>query len=706
VQLEIASSNQALGRFREAESVLRRLTKRDSSNATAYVSLSYLMIDLDRLEEAETALGSALAGEPKSPKVMVALGQLARRKGRRDAALHCFRAAVAFEPDNPELTLLLAAELREQGDVDGAIKLTQPLANDDNGGAEAWIQLGLTYRAKSDRDMAVRAFRTAASKWPMRAQALVELAHESWAAGDPKQAAQFLQRALARGGSDAGALVTAAEHALEAQNSRKALEFARHAMTVHPGQLGPYLVGARAAADLLDRDEALQLLDRARAMLGDRPEIIATHIHILCKFKEYRMAQSVLGRAGAAGTTNFALWLEGASLAVAVGNFACVEQALNSAPEQSSKECARVHALRAMLAEVRCEYAAAIAGYRDALALDPTFVDCHRNIARLCLLTADSEGARRHLRAAFERNRASRIAGGRSTNISQDHTGQLIDELTIDVSVSENLKHIAAMRPELRIEPLRQLIRDDPDQTFPAILLLVALRQSDMRSMGAARPAAKAERRIPKRIVQFWHDQTAPIDIATLMETWRARHVDYRYECHNDSSAMDYLRGRVSSDVQRAFARAREPAQRADIFRLASLAVDGGVYIAADDRCLDTIDSLIPASADFVGYVENYSTIAGNFIGAVPGHPVIVRALQLAVDAVNRGDHDIRWLATGPGAVTRAFAQIAAGTEREDLLGKSVLHGWWDVQHAIGIHCPAAYKATGAFHQDCPTPVS
>ena len=39
---------------------------------------------------------------------------------------------------------------------------------------------------------------------------------------------------------------------------------------------------------------------------------------------------------------------------------------------------------------------------------------------------------------------------------------------------------------------------------------------------------------------------------------------------------------------------------------------------------------------------------------------MIARALDLATAAMNRGDNDIPWLATGPGLITRAFAQVLA----------------------------------------------
>ena len=185
-----------------------------------------------------------------------------------------------------------------------------------------------------------------------------------------------------------------------------------------------------------------------------------------------------------------------------------------------------------------------------------------------------------------------------------------------------------------------------------------------------------------------------PRDIGELSDSWRTNHHDYTHILFNDVSADTFLAANYPAEICSAFRRAHQPAQRADIFRSAYLALEGGYYIDVDDLCLTRLDIFVPAYADLVVYQENYATIANNFIGAIPHHPVIVRALKLAVEAVNRGDHDIVWLSTGPGLLTRTFAQIASETLWDDYLSKAVLLELWETQRYIGLHCPTAYKNT------------
>jgi mannosyltransferase OCH1-like enzyme len=192
--------------------------------------------------------------------------------------------------------------------------------------------------------------------------------------------------------------------------------------------------------------------------------------------------------------------------------------------------------------------------------------------------------------------------------------------------------------------------------------------------------------------VQFWHDPAPPPDVAAIMTSWLDAHPSREYVRFDDASAAAFLRAHVPDPTLQAFLRGREPAQRADIFRLAYLHCSGGFFIDADDRCLAPLETYVPDAAEFVAYQEEYATIGANFIGAAPGHPVIARALQLAVEAVNRGDHDMPWLSTGAGLLTRAFAQLVAKPDPSDWLGRAVVLELHELQRAAGVYCPTQYK--------------
>jgi mannosyltransferase OCH1-like enzyme len=178
-----------------------------------------------------------------------------------------------------------------------------------------------------------------------------------------------------------------------------------------------------------------------------------------------------------------------------------------------------------------------------------------------------------------------------------------------------------------------------------------------------------------------------------VTRSWREFHGDYDYMRFDDRSAADFISEQFSGEILRAYLRAPHPAQKADVFRLAYLCARGGFYVDVDDRCLASIRTIVPEWAEFVSYQEDYGTIANNFLGATPAHPVISRALELAALALNRGDSDTVWLCTGPGLMTRAFAQaFAEAADVPAFLHRNVLLERWQYHRAVAEHCRFPYK--------------
>jgi mannosyltransferase OCH1-like enzyme len=250
--------------------------------------------------------------------------------------------------------------------------------------------------------------------------------------------------------------------------------------------------------------------------------------------------------------------------------------------------------------------------------------------------------------------------------------------------------------PADRIAPLRAVAARFPDYTGAAISLLIALRQVGRFSRAATVSADAVWGRIPQRIAQFWDAAVVPPDVSVLMESWRTHHPDWEYERFDSRAAQRFLRDNFAPAVLAAYNRARQKAQKADLFRLAYLCARGGYYIDADDRCLAPITTIAPSDCELVVYQEDYGTIANDFIGVVPGHPVLKRALTEAVTAVNRGDADILWLATGPGLLSRAFVReiLRVDNDRAPALDHAAVLDRSELYRAVAVHCSAAYKQT------------
>jgi mannosyltransferase OCH1-like enzyme len=148
--------------------------------------------------------------------------------------------------------------------------------------------------------------------------------------------------------------------------------------------------------------------------------------------------------------------------------------------------------------------------------------------------------------------------------------------------------------------------------------------------------------------VQFWDAPEPPADLAPLMESWRALNPGWSYQRFDLASATAFLKARAPAAVQSAFLHAGDAATKADLFRLAFLALEGGVYADADDRCLAPLEPVRASGVALFGYQEDVGSLANDLIGAAPGHPMLARALADASAALLRGDRDMPWLCTGP----------------------------------------------------------
>jgi mannosyltransferase OCH1-like enzyme len=233
-----------------------------------------------------------------------------------------------------------------------------------------------------------------------------------------------------------------------------------------------------------------------------------------------------------------------------------------------------------------------------------------------------------------------------------------------------------------------------PNTRRPRLALLVALRQAHAFEAGPRQGASAGL--IPNTIAQYWTTPDVPDDVVRLRATWQERNPEFTCRFFDDAAARAFLERDYSPEVLGAFDRASEPAKKADFFRLAYLFAEGGYYVDADDRCGAPLATVVPPHARLALFQEEYGTVGNNFIGVVPGHPVIATALDLAVEAIGRDDRDNVWLSTGPGLLTRALARTIAQSRlhwRRWLDSILVLERG-ELARAVRMHCACAYKQT------------
>jgi tetratricopeptide (TPR) repeat protein len=467
-------------------------------------------------------------------------------------------------------------------------------------------------------------------------------------------------------------------------DAAKSLAIFDQAALVYPAHAGVQVERAADLAALGRLAEALRCIMALDPEFSAAPEILARRLNLLRETGDLHEALRLGREMNARLPGHFWIWLERCNAELMLGADADVEACLAVAPAGTAAEAATVRRLAGCLAARRWQLDDAAAHYEAAAALNPADKLTHHDLTRTRILLFDLDGATASLRRFCELSTQPAVP---TPNIAQTHYGQIIHEFSFDRETLAELAALLFLLPAERWAALCGAVRDEPGSTAAAIGLMVALRQAG--AFAAVAPGARAE--VPKQIFHFWTAGSIPDEVAAAMQSWRDHNPDYSFAVYNDTTAQEFMAARFPPAVLMAYRRAREPAQKADIFRLAYLAAAGGIYADVHDRCIGALSAILPHHAELVVYQEEMATLGSNFIAAAPAQPVVLTALQSAVNAINRGDRDIGWLATGPALLTRALAQVLAAQNTATIPPAVLVLERHELFTAVAVHCAANY---------------
>ncbi len=663
------------------------------------------LAELGQWAEAEAIAQRVLdraAGDPGATlQARLRLGHVAQLKSDGPAALDHLRAAVALAPRDPDALLLLAAGARDQGLFDEAEAALATLGEVRPDALQTLLARGHLARRRGRREEALACFAAAHAAHPREAAPLSEMALEQRALNRQADSEASLRAALDADPTHVDAAMRLAEQHFMAERHDECIALCASLRARLPYLAPAWLVESRAVGDRDGAAAALALLDEALAVIGPNAELQARRIDLLRDAGDYPAIAALAADPAIRATRHPGLW---ASMVRALLRFAEldeIEDWLARAPRGSIGAAAEAEEFRGALFEASWRFPEALAHYRHVVRIDPNRHSIEQDIARVSLVELEVENARAALDRYVRLCAGDRSLRGESTKASQTHVGQLLDEYRLDSETVEALLAIKRAPHTDQLAAIRALIAENPHSTAAACALLVGLRVAGQIGQPPAPiepPPGRTLVSIPRRINQFWAQTDPPPDVQALMATWRDRHPEYVYTAFNEKTAEAWLSRRHAPAVSTAFRRATQRAQKADLLRLAVLSVEGGLYADADDRCLASFDDLLAPGTNFVAYQEDYGTLGNNILACTPGHPAIVRALFLAVEAVNRGDNDLLWLSTGPGLLSRAVAQTLSGVtpRRTMALDRAHILDRRGLGRFMAMHCQVTYKTTEA----------
>ncbi|MGE4480374.1 glycosyltransferase [Acidocella sp.] len=652
---------------------------------------------LGLVEEARRSLLRAGALEPDLWAVELGLGYCARALAEHHEARRHFETAARRAPEELAPRLGLIEALRDSGALDEAREAALALLRDHPGHLPLLLNLAQTERQAGQEAEAARWFVEALALEPDNPTLLAELARQEYRLGRQRESNEHLTRALALDPGHVDAVTQLASQALTVGDAAQAHDIYRAAAGRRPGELA-FRFGMLDTLAWQGRiQDALAGLQAVELEHGVTPQLQSWRITLLRRTGQMDEALRAAREATAAAPQQTWLWNERFQTELLAGSDAMVQKCLFGIPAATRPEHAIKRRSVGALAESLWQIDCALEYYEGAAGLNPNDAGLQEALTRVKLMRLDLPGARRHLRRHYELVAAERRLRGESLNISQSLLGQMIDEYALDQELAGAIHALSVQPARNRLEPLAALVREAPDSTAPAASLLLAMRQAEGLEFI---PQAEGAPAIPRVINAFWDRPEPPEDVADMMRSWRDRNPDYEWRCFDEARARAYLASKFPGPVSQAYQRVREIPQKADLFRLALLVAEGGIYADADDRCLRALDMVLPRRAALVLAQEEFGCAANHFIAAVPGHPVLQAALRAVVTALNRGDNEIPWLLSGPGLLTRVLAQYLA--MRGVLAGLPPGVALLDrraLGHGVASGCFATYKSYNMRHR-------
>jgi len=717
------------------------------------MAVGRLALSEGRFREASAAFKSALAARPNEVSALLGVAEAASARGRWRTALRWLRKAEKRRPRRASIRLKTAEVLIRQADFDGAaaayaravelkpalygrlVKLAKGRKDDAAGALAIWSALlrhrpddlaVLLRKAKSELDL--RRLDEAQASFDDAMALAVDCAAAHKGLGDVaktrglyRDARRAYSRALELDPGNLRLALLACDMQYRAGELADAHEALDELAKRHPGhpkilmKLGQLSAAAARSADAVDAIErslavtpenvrgwrrlahlrgresgltaAMQVLSGAERMIGPRPDFELERARQLFRRGHDGAAADALE----SGLTQFAghpdLLMEAALQAIEIGQFRRAEELLAKLPALNGRKLVSRLLVEAKLCEFRRDEDGASLIYERILDISPADARVHLALARAALRRLDLTSAQTWLAFHQKHRVGALLAQGRSLNPSQSLTGAFLNEFQVDRDASRQARNALA---DDDLDGLKSTVLQHPDQTAPAIALLLGLR----RRGAFAKPDQAAARQIPRKILQYWDSSDVPSEVLEMMFSWRNDNPDFQYTRFSDGDAEAYIRRGDDLLVYRAWKQARGAAQKADLLRLVWLWREGGVYVDADDRSKAPIAGLISGS-ELVLWQESFGSIGNNFIAAAPGHPVIRDALASAVAAIIRGDSESIWFSTGPGLLSRTVARrLAAAPSLTEALQMIQILERHELRALAAPGCRALYKGT------------
>ncbi|WP_417598311.1 glycosyltransferase [Pararhodobacter oceanensis] len=315
---------------------------------------------------------------------------------------------------------------------------------------------------------------------------------------------------------------------------------------------------------------------------------------------------------------------------------------------------------------LRCGALAAATAELDPLPQDwPLRADHVYWAAEIALAKRDTEAARRALSPALSRHptrlglilsaaRMEYFAGDFAA--AQDHLQRFQQLKAIELGTPP--------KDDLRDMIVRDAAEAQTEKRATANSPGLAARHFALSPAAFLTPPEPAE--IPRQLWHYWEGPRSS-GVSRGIETWAQLHQGFIQRVFDAQSAAAWLE-QHAPDLAPVFARLSQPALRADLFRIALIAQEGGVFADLDEFPRAPVMPWLADARAVMVIEEGHGTIANNFLAALPALPLFTRLSARIAHRLTKTQTPYAWWDSGPAQLTlEVFAAQQSETERAGL---------------------------------------
>lgn len=164
---------------------------------------------------------------------------------------------------------------------------------------------------------------------------------------------------------------------------------------------------------------------------------------------------------------------------------------------------------------------------------------------------------------------------------------------------------------------------------------------------------------IPPKLAFYWEGPESSA-VTRSVNAWQDLHPALETTLFGRDQAAAWL-ARNHPSLLPLFHRQTLPATRADLFRVALMLTEGGVYVDVDEYPRAPVDDWLTGAQAVFCQEIGYGTVANNFLAARPGLEMYKRMLRRVADRLAASDCAYPWWDSGPAPLTATVFEALYG---------------------------------------------